>query len=181
MRLSFSLFAFSLAVVVAACADDARPGPTALLLAPDTEVAQRSAQQCENVRGTGIGNVFADVQFTGHKAGDLLHGATGSAWAPPEITPRGPSIHLVTYHMIEKGDMTLFTADRGVAAPVDPPLYRLNIRYEILPEMSDGYSGFVQVHGDLVISLMDPPDEPVYNGYLNGHWEVRYTGRICAP
>lgn len=174
MRVSFSPAVLTLALVMAACADDGRPGPTALLLAPDAEVSQRSAQQCENVRGTGLGNVYATVQFTGHDEDDLLHGATGSAWQWPEITARGPSIHLVTYHMIEKGDMTLFTTDRGVAAPVDPPLYRLNIRYEILPEMSAGYSGFVQVHGDLVIG-------GDYNGYPDGHWEVRYTGRICAP
>jgi hypothetical protein len=181
MRVRFSSLALTLAMIAAACGDDTRPGPTALLLPPDAEVAQRSAEQCENVRGTGIGNVFTDVEFTGHHAGDLLHGATGSAWAPPEITARGPSIHLVTYHRIETGALELFTADRGVAAPVDPPLYRLNIRYEILPEMSDGYTGFIQVHGDLVISLADPPFEPIYNGYPNGHWAVRYSGRICAP
>jgi hypothetical protein len=129
MRVSFSLLGLTAIVVVAACADDAGPGPTALLLAPDADAAQRSAQQCENVRGSGIGNVFTDVVFTGHDDGDLLHGATGSAWKDPEITPRGPSIHLGTYHRIEKeGEMTLFTADHGVAAPVDPPLYRLNIR-----------------------------------------------------
>lgn len=181
MRVSFSVLALAGLIALAACADDARPDPAALILAPTVEHAQLSVQQCENVQGTGIGNVFTDVEFTGHQPDDLLHGATGSAWQGPEITPRGPAIHLVTYHLIAKGDMELFTTDRGVAAPVDPPLYRLNIRYEILPEMAGGYSGFVQVHGDLVISLMDDPFETIYNDHPNGHWEVWYSGRICAP
>jgi phosphatidylethanolamine-binding protein (PEBP) family uncharacterized protein len=131
--------------------------------------------------------VFTDVEFTGPHAGDLLHGATGSAWSWPEITPRGPSIHLATYHRIETGAVDLFTTDRGVAAPVDPPLYRLNIRYEILPEMSDGYSGFVQVHGDLVISLEDDPFEAVYAGYPNdgggpprSHVRILHLGAGCT-
>jgi len=171
---------FVLAAFAAGCAADA---PTAVDGAAADASLSMGAAHCENVRGTGLGNVFGNVTFTGVDPADLLHGATGAAWQPPEIVFRGPAIHLGTYHQIETGELVIRTADRGIAAPVDPPLYRLNIRYEIQPSESEpaGVTGWIQVHGDLVLDLTAPPGAPVFGELPNGHWETRYHGRVCVP
>jgi hypothetical protein len=160
-KLTLSLAALALA----ACTGDAT--------APATEAASdalfsRSSHSCMNVAGTIVGNVFGGSVVTGDLPGLVV------AYAAPISEPRGPSLHITTFHRFILGDGTFDTIDRGVMAPVDLPLYRLNNRYEVQGG-TGGWadaSGFLSVKGTLVIDFtgQDP---------RNGDIDATYRGRVC--
>jgi hypothetical protein len=175
---SHVLYAYMLAIPVLflGCADGV-PGPlgTDDFAHSDAslQVTSQHAEEteCRNVAGTMTGNVFAESIMSGD-----LDGYVVFAYAAPEVTVKGRAQHLVTYHQIGfDADNFFRTVDRGVMAPIDPPRYRLNNRYEIVEGIGKyaNATGFLSIHGTLIIdeSGADPD---------NGTIDVTYRGRICS-
>ncbi len=128
----------------------------------------RPAERCVNVQGRIEGNVFTSSVVSGD-----LQGVT-AAYQAPIVELSGQAIHLQTFHRFFLADGTFDTVDRGVQAPVEPPVYRLNNRYTVVGGTGawEGASGFLHVHGSLVIdfTFQDP---------RNGSINVSYEGRVC--
>lgn len=134
----------------------------------DMGAVSASSAQCRNVSGGLEGNVFVGSVSSGDLEGGVY------AYAAPVVLPRGRMLHLETFHVFDLGDGTLMTVDRGVQAPVDPPVYRLNNHYVIVGgtgAYADA-SGFLSVHGTLIIDFagLDP---------RNGSISATYRGRVC--
>lgn len=128
----------------------------------------RSAASCTNVSGTLVGNVFTGATVTGDLAGHV------AAYREPIVEIRGQSVHLQTFHHFMLDDGEIFTEDRGVQAPVDPPTYRLNNNYTIVRGTGayENVSGFIKLHATLITDFTGQHPE---NGSIDG----TYHGRVC--
>jgi hypothetical protein len=165
---------------LAACSQDA---PTAVPSALETQL-NRSAAQCQNLRGTvearfltpeeqaqlppyaieaGIpadigGTLFDD---SGNAIGEAY------AWIDALEQPGGGAVQIEMRHRYVIDGSQLDTQDRGVLAPIAPPLYRFNNRLEVTGGTGAfaTASGFIRAHGTVVIG---------------GDIELRYQARICT-
>lgn len=128
----------------------------------------RSAASCTNVSGTLVGNVFMGATVTGGLEGFV------AAYREPIVEIRGQSVHLQTFHHFTLADGEIFTEDRGVQAPVNPPTYRLNNNYEIVGGTGayENASGFIKLHATLITDFTGQHPE---NGMIDG----TYHGRVC--
>jgi hypothetical protein len=142
-----------------ACSPDAKTP----VLGPSDALQQRGAA-CANVQGTVSGNAFEIWGL--HFAGDLA--GPGTLLAAPELNPRGGgAIHVATLHAISTTSGVIFTEDKGVLAPVAPPVYRLINRYTVTGG-TDAYEGATgSIHVNALVDLS--------TGELNG----RYHGQLC--
>jgi len=152
----------AMAVLAAACSQDAPTAPTQLTAAD--ALNHRSAQSCENVRGEAGGNAFVP--------GGLTFSSLGSGSADIlGLMPKGSrgqgAIHLLTMHYIYTPEGTIYTTDRGILSPVDPPRYLLNNRYTITggTGIYEGASGFLHINAMVSLAV----------GSVDG----TYHGRIC--
>lgn len=151
--------------LAAGCGQEAPTAPTGMLAPGAAPVWARSAATCENVRGAIEGNFAALGGFT-------LQGLGLASVTVVHLDVKGArgqgAIHSVVMHGISTPRGTITTADEGVLAPVDAPLYRLNHRWTITGGTGDfkGASGFLHPHADINLAT--------------GHIEGFYHGRICA-
>lgn len=128
----------------------------------------RSSASCTDVSGTLIGNVFTGAAVTGELEGFV------AAYREPIVELRGNSVHLQTFHHFTLADGEIFTEDRGVQAPIDPPTYRLNNDYTIVRGTGayENVSGFIKLHATLITDFTGQHPE---NGSIDG----TYHGRVC--
>jgi hypothetical protein len=160
LRAPAMLFVFA---VAGACARDTPTAPGADL-AEAPAISSRSAANCENVRGDIEGNFFAPDGFTLGGLGKVSVAVVG-------IDAKGAegqgAIHSVTMHQINTLRGTITTLDKGVLAPIDPPLYRLAHRWTIVGGTGAFHaaSGFFSIHANINLAT--------------GDIEGPFHGRIC--
>jgi hypothetical protein len=144
-----------------------------LLLAAGDAAAQ--ANNCQNISGHIAGQIIGPSAlcsgavteigtFTGAGGGSFVACITG-------IQTNGDGtivFNLAHTYTTSAGD-TFTTTDHVVAAPVDPPTYRINNRVDITGgtgSLADAF-GFFRTHGTVNLA--------------SGVVSVDYRGRICTP
>jgi hypothetical protein len=159
-----------------ACSGDS---PTSV---PDVQEPQfnRAATSCQNLRGTVEARFLTPAEqelLPGTAAGAVIGGvlfddegqAIGEAYAWIDgLEPRGDgALHILMRHRYVIGGSILDTEDRGILAPISPPMYRFNNRLEVTGGTGafTAASGFISAHGTVVIG---------------GEIELRYQARVCA-
>ncbi|CAN5849662.1 hypothetical protein BH23GEM6_BH23GEM6_27370 [soil metagenome] len=153
----------AVSIFAAACSQGAPTAPAQMTAVE--ALTSRSAHNCENVRGEAGGNAFVP--------GGLTFSGFGSGTAQIlGLMPKGSggrgAIHLLTMHYINTSQGTIFTTDRGLLSPVDPPRYLLNNRYEIVggTGIYEEASGFLHINAMVSLAV----------GSVDG----TYHGRICT-
>lgn len=132
---------------------------------PSTELAAT----CTNVKGTFQGSIFGETPLAGDLKGSV------AAYREPIVVPKGMAFELQTFHLFSLEDGTFSTEDKGMQAPVDPPVYHLSNRYEIVSGTGayEKASGHIIVHGMLVTDFTG--EDP-----RNGEIDATYWGTICS-
>lgn len=156
-----------LVVGLAAC-----DGPTAteVPLEPGQVLLNRSAESCDNIRGTVTASFVEgqdwDIQGT---LFDENHVAIGDAFAwLDDFEPRANGAIAVSMrHRYVIDGSELDTEDRGVLSPRGPPVYWFNNRLEVVggTEAFADAQGIIRSHGTVDLA--------------SGAIQLAYHGRVC--
>lgn len=145
-------------------------GVLALIIAAacDSDSPVQPGDSCGDVSGNFEGSIFGEIPLTGDLKGTI------AAYKEPIVEPNGMAFNLQTFHHFTLADGEIFTEDRGVQAPVNPPTYRLNNNYEIVGGTGayENASGFIKLHATLITDFTGQHPE---NGMIDG----TYHGRVC--
>lgn len=139
-----------------------------IVAACDSDSPVQPGDSCGDVSGNFEGSIFGEIPLTGDLKGTI------AAYKEPIVEPNGMAFNLQTFHLFSLEDGTFSTEDKGVQAPIDPPLYHLSNHYKIVSGTGayEKASGYVIVHGMLVTDFTG--EDP-----RNGNIEATYWGVIC--
>jgi hypothetical protein len=168
VKLPVALAAVTAAALTAACGE----GPTMPRTAQPAATLRALGYDCQLVSGGIVAAFVSDTEIEGTISGSVNGDAFATILA---LDPHGDgSIGVEMQHTyVDKepsgGEVgRIFTMDRGVLAPEDPPAYRFNNQLQVTGGTGTfaGASGRLHAHGSVNLGT--------------GAIELTYQGRVCT-
>lgn len=161
---------FGAKVAIVALGLGACEAPPTGIVAEEEVALSSMARSCDNLAGTITAGFVEEKDW--HIEGTIFDedgAALGDAFAWIDAAePRGEgSLHLDLRHRYVIDGSDLYTEDRGVLAPVDPPLWGFNNRLEVVGGSGafSGATGAIRAHGTVDMG--------------SGEIRLAYHGRVC--